>query len=207
MIQSDTRVRLCLSVAMVMLANTGFVQEARSSNDADAAEVALALSACPATVASSATVYLLRPNGYVKARSGTNGFTAVVEHSLPKCMDTEAARVRLPRIMMVARLRAEGKKLEDIDQAVNAALASGELTPARHTAVDYMLSPQNQVTLDQKKGISGPFPGHIMILAPYLKNLDVGSDGTPASPMFVVNEGTPYAMMIIPAASQGAAGH
>src|SRR5262245_59042098 len=44
-------------------------------------EIALALSACPPAVADKAAVYVLGPSGYVKARDGCNGFTAIVQHS------------------------------------------------------------------------------------------------------------------------------
>ncbi len=41
------------------------------------------LSACPATVKDKAAVYVLEKNGYVKVRDSQNGFTAIVQHSLP----------------------------------------------------------------------------------------------------------------------------
>ena len=46
-------------------------------------EVALALSACPKSVASKAAVYVLEKSGYAKVRDAQNGFTAIVQHSLP----------------------------------------------------------------------------------------------------------------------------
>jgi hypothetical protein len=44
-------------------------------------EIALALSACPPSVATKAAVYVLDKCGYVKARDSQNGFTAIVQHS------------------------------------------------------------------------------------------------------------------------------
>ncbi len=41
-------------------------------------EVALPLSACPVSLAEGAAVYVLRENGYIKARDSKNGFTALV---------------------------------------------------------------------------------------------------------------------------------
>src|SRR5712664_2550853 len=46
-------------------------------------EIALALSACPPSVAGKAAVYVLEKSGYVKVRESQNGFTAIVQHSLP----------------------------------------------------------------------------------------------------------------------------
>ena len=77
-------------------------------------EIALALSACPPSVASKAAVYVLDESGYAKVREGQNGFTAIVQHSLPnsqepRCMSAEGTRTHLPRVLKVAELRAEGK--------------------------------------------------------------------------------------------------
>src|SRR5215813_4803487 len=74
-------------------------------------EIALALSSCPPSIASQATVYALEKAGYVKVRDGQNGFTAIVQHvrptSLePQCMDAEGARAFLPRMLKVAELRS-----------------------------------------------------------------------------------------------------
>ena len=67
-------------------------------------EIALALSACPSSVASKAAVYVLEQAGYVKVRDSQNGFTAIVQHSQPnsqepQCMDEESARTFLPRML------------------------------------------------------------------------------------------------------------
>jgi hypothetical protein len=86
-------------------------------------EIALALSACPASVASKAAVYVLDKSGYIKVRESQNGFTAIVEHSLPNsqephCMDAEGTRTFLPRILKVAELRAQGQSREEIRRFV-----------------------------------------------------------------------------------------
>jgi hypothetical protein len=52
-------------------------------------EIALALSACPPSVAKAA-VYVLDKSGYVKARDSQNGFTAIVQHSLPISQEPHA---------------------------------------------------------------------------------------------------------------------
>src|ERR1700732_4835154 len=76
-------------------------------------EIALALSACPPSVANKAAVYVLDKAGYVKVRDGENGFTAIVQHSVPPSqepqrIDAEGSRTFLPRILKVAELRAQG---------------------------------------------------------------------------------------------------
>jgi len=77
-------------------------------------EISLALSACPTSVAGKAAVYILQLSGYVKAREGQNGFTAIVQHLLPTsveplCMNAEGTRTHLPQVLKVAELRAQGK--------------------------------------------------------------------------------------------------
>ena len=93
-------------------------------------EIALALSACPPSVASKAAVYVLERSGYVKVRESQNGFTAIVQHSLPtsqepQCMDSEGARAFLPRVLKVAELRAQGKTPQEIQAFLSDAIAKG----------------------------------------------------------------------------------
>lgn len=181
------------------------------------AEISLALSACPPAVAKGAGVYVLRQTGYVKVRPSQNGFTALVQHSLPtaqepRCMDSEGTRTWLPRILKVAELRAQGKSREEIQQVIADELAKGALQPPTRPGVDYMLSTQNRVL--NSKGEVRPFPPHVMFYAPYLTNADIGvdnaklgADGNPMGPAFVAAEGTPYALIIVPVGSHGAMTH
>src|SRR5262252_6588208 len=111
-------------------------------------EIALALSACPASIASKAAVYVLDSSGYVKVRDSQNGFTAIVQHSLPtaqepQCIDAEGTRTFLPRVLKVAELRAEGKSREEIKRFVADAFAKGVFQPPTRPGVDYMLSTEN----------------------------------------------------------------
>ena len=78
-------------------------------------EIALALSACPPSVASKAAVYVLDRAGYVKVRDGENGFTAIVQHAVPtsqdpQCMDAEGSRTFLPRDFESGRMARTRKK-------------------------------------------------------------------------------------------------
>src|SRR5262249_55911189 len=129
-------------------------------------ETALALSACPAAVADKAGVYLLGPAGYLKVRDSQNGFSAIVQHSLPagqgpQCPAAEGPRPSLPRILKVAELRAQGKSREEIKRFVADAFAKGTFQPPARPGVDYMLSTENVVTIDEDKGLVAPFPPHV----------------------------------------------
>jgi hypothetical protein len=165
-------------------------------------EIALALSACPPSVASKAAVYVLDKSGYVRVRDSQNGFTAIVQHSLatsrePQCMDAEGARTFLPRMLKVAELRAQEMSPEEIKRFVADALAKGIFQLPSRTGVDYMLSTENLVPDD--KGVVASFPPHVMFYAPYLTNADLGSEGQAGGgPAFVAAAGTPYALIIVP---------
>jgi len=175
-------------------------------------EISLALSACPASVAAQAAVYVLETGGYVKLRDSRNGFTAIVQHALatsqePQCMDAEGTRTLLPRILKVAQWRAEGKSREEIKHLVADGFARGTFQAPTRPGIDYMLSTENVVAIDEDKGTSAPFPPHVMFYAPYLTNADIGSDGNPRGPVFIPNGGSPHALIIVPLAAHGGPGH
>jgi hypothetical protein len=172
-------------------------------------EIALALSSCPPSAASTAAIYVLDTSGYVKVRDSQNGFTAIVQHALPtsqepQCMDAEGTRTFLPRVLKVAELRAQGKSPEEIKRFVADAFAKGVFQPPTRPGVTYMLSSDNMVPDD--KGIVGPFSPHVMFYGPYLTNADIGSDG-PGGPAFVAGEGSPYALIIVPVGTHTGPGH
>ena len=165
-------------------------------------EIALALSACPPSVAKKAAVYVLEASGYVQVRDSQNGFTAIVQHALPnsqdpQCMDAEGTRTFLPRYLKVAELRAQGKTREEIKRFVADAFAKGIFQPPTRPGVDYMLSTENIVVINEDKGLVAPFPPHVMFYGPYLTNADLGSEG-PGGTAFVAGEGTPHALIIVP---------
>jgi hypothetical protein len=174
-------------------------------------EVALALSACPPNVGPKAAVFVLERSGYVRVRESQNGFAAIVQHSLPtsqepQCMDAEGARTFLPRMLMVAELRAQGKNADEIKRLVAGALARGALQPPTRPGIDYMLSPENLVPDD--KGVVAHFPPHLMFYAPYLTNSVLGSEGQAGGgPAFVAGEGTPFALIIVPVGSHKSVDH
>ena len=177
-------------------------------------EITLALSACPISVAGKAAVYILQPSGYVKAREGQNGFTAIVQHLLPTsveplCMNAEGTRTHLPQVLKVAELRAQGKNFEEIKRFMDDAFAKGVFQLPSRTSVDYMLSTENVVPND--KGVVQPFPPHVMFYVPYLTNAelgaDIGPDGNPTGAAFVAREGTRDATIIIPIATHTGASH
>lgn len=180
-------------------------------------EIALALSACPPGLTEKAAVYVLGASGYIKVRESGNGFTAIVQHSVPgaqepQCMDQEGARTFLPRMLLVAELRAQGKSREEIQRAVAEALAKGALQPPHRPGVDYMLSAQNQIP--NEKGVVISFPPHVMFYGTNLTNADIGvdketlgADGNPMGAAFVAGEGSPFALVIVPVGARDGMTH
>lgn len=173
-------------------------------------EIALALSSCPPALASKAAVYVLEKSGYILVRESQNGFTAIVQHVRPtsqdpQCLDAEAARSFLPRILMTAELRAQGKTPQEIQASLSEAIARGDIRPPMRPGIIYMLSDHNFNT----NGQGEVFPPHVMLYGTRLTNADlgvdsedVGPDGNPKGPAFVAGEGSPFALIIVPVKTQ-----
>lgn len=165
-------------------------------------EIALAKSAGPAEVADKATIYALEASGYVKVQEGSNGFTCIVTRSVPgsqepACHDSEASATFVAASLRKAELRAQGKSAEEIERALEADFEAGRLRHPRRTGIIYMLSTENLVP-DVTTGRVVPYPPHLMFYAPGLTNADIGTKLAIDSPLFVIFEGTPMAMIIVP---------
>ena len=84
------RIRLVGLAVQILLSACAVAQSPQASTNQQTPlmdrqkEIALALSACPPTVATNAAVYVLEKSGYVNVRESQNGFTAIVQHALPK---------------------------------------------------------------------------------------------------------------------------
>src|SRR5262250_2929220 len=101
------------------------------------AEIALARSAAPPSIAKDATVLVLGKHGYETAAEGTNGFVCMVgrrwtagfdhpEFCNPKgrgpaCYNPQAARSELPIDLMRTKFALAGKSTEEIRETMKAA--------------------------------------------------------------------------------------
>ena len=122
------------------------------------AEIALARSAAPASIAHHATVMVLERQGYTTVVQGDNGFLCYVERSwaqltdnaefwnpkmrAPNCFNAAAAGSVAPIYLMKTRLVLAGKSRTEIAQAIKAALDSGELPALAPGSMCYMMSKQ-----------------------------------------------------------------
>jgi len=197
----SVRTMLSLAVLLVPLAARAGAPQLPPLFDR-AKETAAALASCPKHLQAGAGVYALEKNGYVKVRESKNGFTAIVMRTFvnsfePQCLDTEGVKSFLPWYLMSAEMRAQGKSPEEVKKAIETGFAGGKFKAPSRPGIDYMLSTENVVPIDEKGNVA-PYPPHLMMYVPYLKNSDLGSDGNPAGMAFVVDEGKPNALLIVP---------
>jgi hypothetical protein len=150
-------------------------------------ETDFALSALPAHLRDSATVYLLDPEkGYYMARKGTNGFSTYVERTdwarsefVPDTYgaisyDAEGSKIYLPVAFAVAEMRASGKfsPKQIVDTIVKRVKAGIYKAPSR-TGVSYMLGPILRTHQPDGKIVNMVMP-HFMFYAPRVDNADIG---------------------------------
>lgn len=159
------------------------------------AEIALARSAAPNSIARDAEVQVLGPHGFQTAVKGRNGFVCIVARSwtstvdaefwnpkvrVPMCMNAAAARSYLLRIAKITELALAGKSPAQVNEAMATAVARKELPPMAPGAMCYMMS---------KQGYGGDtvphWPSHLMF---FFSDTDPASWGAnlPGSPVLAV---------------------
>jgi hypothetical protein len=162
------------------------------------AEIALARSAAPASIANDASVMVLERQGYTTAVKGTNGFLCYVERSwanttdnpgfwnpkmrAPNCFNAAAASSVSPIYLMKTRLVLAGKSRAEIAPAIAAALASGELPALAPESMCYMMS-KEQYLNDEAHN----WHPHVMFYAAGDVEKSWGAN-LPGSPMIAVTD-------------------
>ncbi len=140
------------------------------------AEIALARSAAPKSIAAEAEVMVLGKTGFTTAVKGTNGFVCIVERSwaqatddaefwnpkmrAPICFNAAAARSFLPIFLMKTKLVLEGKSRTEILAATTSALDTKELPALEPGAMCYMMSKQQYLN----DSVTNWHP-HVMVFA------------------------------------------
>jgi hypothetical protein len=162
------------------------------------AEIALARSAAPASIAKEAEVMVLGRSGFTTAVKGTNGFLCLVERSwanptddpefwnpkarAPICFNAAAARSFVQIFLMKTRLVLQGKSRREILAATTAALDSKELPPLEPGAMCYMMSKQQYLN----DHVMSWHP-HVMVFEPGDAAKSWGADKDD-SPIFYSND-------------------
>jgi hypothetical protein len=152
------------------------------------AEIAMARSAAPPSVAKDATVMVLGRHGYETAVEGKNGFVCAVGRSwdLPKnnrafwdpkihgpiCLSAPGARSFLPIYLKKTELAIAGRSNTQIEDAIIDGIAKGELPTPEPGSMSYMLSKQGYLNA----GIKGPWLPHVMFFVPEIDPKALGSD-------------------------------
>ena len=147
-------------------------------------EIELALSAGPEHLRKGATVYVFGKKGYEKARSGTNGFTCLVNRDgaqsgdqtlRPTCWDQEGSSSIVPVMLRVGELLAQGKTATEIKHDIDDGFSDGRFHEPRKTGIAFMLAGDvKQFDSRTGKVVSLDYPPHYMIYAPGVTNADIG---------------------------------
>ena len=161
------------------------------------AEIALARSAAPDSIARDAEVLVLGRHGFETAVKGTNGFVCIVGRSftstadpeywnpkvrVPMCVNAPAARSYLLRIAKITELALAGRTLAQVNDAIAAAVAAKQLPPMESGAMCYMMG---------KPGYGGDsvphWPSHLMF---FFSQTDAAIWGAnlPGSPVLAVSD-------------------
>ena len=162
-----------------------------------AAEITLARSAAPESIARDAEVLVLARHGFETAVKGKNGFVCIVGRSwtsaadedygdprvrVPICVNAAAARTYLLRIRKITDLALAGRTLAQVNEITVAALTRNELPPMEPGAMCYMMGKQGY------GGNSAPhWPPHLMF---FYSDTDPAIWGAnlPGSPVIAVSD-------------------
>jgi hypothetical protein len=157
------------------------------------AEIALARSAAPASVAKDAKVLVMGKSGYETAVQGKNGFVCIVLRSWmgpdsndfwnpkvrsPLCFNASGARYYLPINAKRTELALAGRSKAQIFDGIKAAFDKKEFPQLETGASCFMLSKQGYLN-----DAGGPWHSHVMFFAPLnASTADWGAD-LPGSPI------------------------
>lgn len=165
------------------------------------------MGAAPQELSRRATIYVLGSRGFEIARTGTNGFSCLVDRQVrgkagitlePKCFDPEGTRTFLPVSLRTEALRAQGKTESQIADEIAASYKRGVFHAPRKPGLIYMMSRHNVIALGPNGTNIKAVPGHLMFYAPYMTLKDLGYQANSRNMLPVlVDPGTPYAMMIV----------
>jgi hypothetical protein len=162
------------------------------------AEIALARSAAPPSIADAAEVMVLGRDGYKTAVTGSNGFMCLVERSwgqgteeaefwnpkmrAPHCFNALAAKSFAQIYLMKTKLVLAGKSKPEIAKAIATALDDKQLPALEPGAMAYMMSKQQYLN-DQGKN----WRSHTMFFSPGDMTKSWAADD-PNSPVMAIND-------------------
>ena len=159
-------------------------------------EIQLALSSLPAHLRDHATVYVLNPaKGFEVARTGTNGFSALVARTgddamrgpwpltaypgdvlYPISWDLAGAKALLPVFLDIAEMQAKGTPPQDLKRIIQQRYKTHVYKAPGRAGVSYMLSPilRTYSNPEVDGTLATSMNPHVMHYAPNVSNEDVG---------------------------------
>ena len=170
-----------------------------------ALETRYALSALPPAMRDQAAVYLLDPaKGYQLARTGTSGFTCIVERTawehadfrndiyVPLCYDAAGTRTYLKVIMDAAALRAGGMGPAALKAEIEKRYRDRTYAPPDKPGLSYMVAPVMRTWMLPDGQVHTMPMVHLMFYAPNLADADIsGTPGLEPLRAFIFEEGLP----------------
>jgi hypothetical protein len=158
------------------------------------AEIAMAKSAAPPSIADKATVLVLTRHGYDTAITGSNGFVCAVERGWmsqydfpqfwnpnmrgPLCYNPPAVRSILPYTIKRTQLVLAGRTKPQIVAAIKDGIDRHELPPLEDGALTYMMSKQGYLNDRAHNWVP-----HLMFYFPRSAGATWGADLPGAPPM------------------------
>jgi hypothetical protein len=202
--------RIIMSFCSLFLLGVAMRGEAAVTSEDE--EIPIALSAAPEHLRAAAGVYVLRATGFVRVRESRNGFNCLINRELPdsfepECFDAEGSATLVPVILYQTELRSQHTSAAEIARAVGLGFSSGRFRAPRHTGICYMLSTRNVVVMDRKTARVGAVGPHLMFYAPYALNAEFGATSDLKSRFLIADEGTPFAMAIVPVSDSEPSAH
>jgi hypothetical protein len=139
------------------------------------AEIALARTGGPPSIAAHASVLVLTPRGFVTAVQGTNGWACIVERSFnsafndtefwnpeergPDCVNPPAVQSEIPQQILESQWAMAGLSAQQMGERTKAACADHRLNEPLPGAFGFMLSKEGH--LNHAHG--GPWRPHMML--------------------------------------------
>jgi hypothetical protein len=159
------------------------------------AEIAMAKSAAPPSIADKATILVLTRHGYDTAVKGSNGFVCAVERGWmsqyefpqfwnphmrgPLCYNPTAARSILPYTIRRTKLVIAGRSKPEIAAAIKEGIEKHALPHLEAGALTYMMSKQGYLNDDAHNWVP-----HLMFYFPRGEGANWGAD-LPGSPVML----------------------